>query len=357
MSPGEKAAFMAQHRNIPVVEAAAASFRGAMSPAEAAANNAAAKAAHMAAMKEKAARTEKARAAAIQLKTAGLQCGSSCKSVCAKHGVRAGDILRFGKSGGVRPKPPDVRLAKSKSAGNLRAGSVVSRDTDALHMNSHSERSSHTGLGSGSASWMQSVGSTLMSGITLGSRSSISSRRRRALGVAALGSSVSGGSLKPACAVLDGEEVASSAGGAFNVKTLRAALDYYGKQGVKAVALLPLHRRQSALRRLASSGRVAYAPPGTAFHHFLLEYAMRNSADIISNRTHRGIVNLQRGAPARHDMQAFLDVHLIPFTVIDGSFLPNPDPKRIGRAVHHHRFKLPRQPSPRMKRSRSARTI
>lgn len=280
----------------------------------------------------------------------GVRCNSACMSACREHGMRAGDFLRRANASPISTASPFIKRSptpmphRSRSAHALRSA-ALSSDSDALYMSSASQRSSRSFL------------SSMVSGVTASSRSSLSSRRRVALGVN-LGSSVTGVSTTPTRVVLDGVEV-SSVGDNFNVNALQAALHYYKRCSISAVALLPpTYRSHTALRLLASSGSVAFTAPGTAYQHYLVEYAMRNVADIVSNRSFRSIVAMQRGAQARHHMQAFLDIHLIPFAIVGATFVPNPDPKRIGRAVHRHRVKLPRNaPSHKLRRSRSARTV
>ena len=67
---------------------------------------------------------------------------------------------------------------------------------------------------------------------------------------------------------------------------------------------------------------------------------MRNKADIVSNHRYREVADMQKGDRAKTALRHFLTLHFISFIYIESSLVPNPDPLRIGTAVHSPRWKI-----------------
>lgn len=201
-----------------------------------------------------------------------------------------------------------------------------------------------SGIGPASTS-ASSKKSSIFSAFSLDSRSSVSRRRKVGLGLKHPGSSIVTDNVHAKTAVVDGERMQPG--------QLKKVLAYYRSAGVNVVGLAPHEKR---LNGLSAVPGVVFTPPATVFKHYLLDFAMRKYADIISNNSFRDVVQLQKGNVAQSNMRAFLDVHLIPFTFVHGNFFPNPNPVSIGRGVHSPRRKLKRA-APVLRKSRSMRTI
>ena len=266
-------------------------------------------------------------------------------------------------------KPPETKhLSRSKSAGNLsrsqaaqqwaqRHAPSLSADTDALYLDSASKSGTCRATistqiihslksGSSRASAATQNKSSLFSGITLNSAESRDRRRKVALGLSAVSGSSATGSLRspPAKVVIDGQGMDTS--------QIRRAFKYYTKNNINVVAVMPPGKRCSVTNMKWRQNFVS-TPPGTKHAFYVVDYAMRNNADIVSNHHYRDVVDMQKGDRAKAALRDFLSLHLIPFMYIGSSFIPNPDPLRIGNAVHSPRRKI----APRIKRSKSARTI
>lgn len=151
--------------------------------------------------------------------------------------------------------------------------------------------------------------------------------------------------------VIDGQNVGCSYGGGkkhFRAKGVQVVLDYYSKKGMKAVAMLPAHKVDTRpgikndrvaddpelLNKLAAQNLVSFTPSGSHDDHFLLAYAKQKNIDIISNDRFQKEVSEQASKAASRALQAFLDEHLIPYTFVDGEFMPNPCPHELSLANH-----------------------
>lgn len=159
--------------------------------------------------------------------------------------------------------------------------------------------------------------------------------------------------------VVDGQNVgcAFDSDGTFKARGVLVVLEYYRQQGVKAVAVLPNNKvdgRQTVgrgalntlaaddptlLLRLAHEGRVAFTPAGAHDDYFVLSYAMRKGADVISNDRFQKELDLQETADDAWKLKTFLDEHLIPYAFVAGEFVPNPKPSQLGRSTHQSRIK------------------
>lgn len=159
--------------------------------------------------------------------------------------------------------------------------------------------------------------------------------------------------------VIDGQNVACAygGGGGFKARGVLVVLEYYRQHGIKAVAVLPNNKvdeRQTVgsgalntlaadnptlLLRLADEGRVAFTPAGAHDDYFVLSYAMRKGADVISNDRFQKELDLQETADDAWNLKTFLDEHLIPYTFVAGEFVPNPNPSQLGRSAHQSRAK------------------
>ncbi|CAN8069505.1 unnamed protein product [Agarophyton chilense] len=151
--------------------------------------------------------------------------------------------------------------------------------------------------------------------------------------------------------VIDGQNVGYSYGGGkhnFRAKGVKVVLDYYLNKGMKAVAMLPackvdtrfglLNDRvaddPALLKSLAAQDLVAFTPAGSHDDHFLLAYAKQKNIDIISNDRFKKEVSEQETGSASRALQDFLNEHLIPYTFVNGEFMPNPNPHELSRAGH-----------------------
>lgn len=159
--------------------------------------------------------------------------------------------------------------------------------------------------------------------------------------------------------VVDGQNVgcAFGEGGNFKARGVLVVLDYYRHHGIKAVAVLPRHKVDerrtvgrgvlntlaaddpTLLLRLADEGRVAFTPAGAHDDYFVLSYAMRKEADVISNDRFQKELDLQETADDAWNLKTFLDEHLIPYAFVAGEFVPNPKPSQLGSCVHQSRVK------------------
>ncbi|PXF43568.1 putative ribonuclease ZC3H12C [Gracilariopsis chorda] len=151
--------------------------------------------------------------------------------------------------------------------------------------------------------------------------------------------------------VIDGQNVGCSYGGGknlFRAKGVQVVLDYYSGKGMKAVAMLPAHKVDTRpgikndrvaddpelLKNLAAQNLVSFTPSGSHDDHFLLAYAKQKNIDIISNDRFQKEVSEQASQAASRALQTFLDKHLIPYTFVDGEFMPNPNPHQLSLASH-----------------------
>lgn len=153
--------------------------------------------------------------------------------------------------------------------------------------------------------------------------------------------------------VLDGMNVgcALMGGGAhrFRSRAIYLALEYYRARGVYAVALLPQNKVDTTLgysvladdvallTRLHAQKRVFFTPAGASDDNFILSYAMKIQADLVSNDRFRHELGRQRGTEASKRLKKFLRNHLVPFTFILEEFTPNPNPESLADHVHHPR--------------------
>lgn len=141
----------------------------------------------------------------------------------------------------------------------------------------------------------------------------------------------------------------------FRSRGVEITLDYYATNGVPAIALLPRNKVDNRrflgrgatntlvaddpglLMKLSNQGRVFFTPAGAHDDYFLLTYAMRKEADIISNDRFMKELDLQETAQDVRTLRSFLDSHLIPYTFVADDFVPNPKPSQLGRALHQSR--------------------
>ena len=152
--------------------------------------------------------------------------------------------------------------------------------------------------------------------------------------------------------VLDGSNVAWEyrSGAPISSKAIKIALDYYWESGKPAVALLPrnlvdtrLPKEKQAddvnlLLQLQKIGRVAFIPAGTHDDYYILQYATRENAQIVSNDRFRDHVSFQASSRRQKLLERFLCTHLIPFTFVGNVFLPNPHPRHIGKLTQRGRY-------------------
>lgn len=158
--------------------------------------------------------------------------------------------------------------------------------------------------------------------------------------------------------IIDGQNVGRDYGGndhIFQSRGVKLALDYYAANGICALALLPRNKIDQRtylrpgvrntlvaddpqlLNELHSQGRVYFTPAGSHDDFFILTYAMRKRADVISNDRFFKELEMQETAEDVRAMKTFLETHLIPYTFIGEDFVPNPNPCRLGRNVHQSR--------------------
>lgn len=154
--------------------------------------------------------------------------------------------------------------------------------------------------------------------------------------------------------VVDGQNVGCAYGGngsRFRARGVELVLDFYTRQGRPAVALLPQAKVDGRpnirndriaddpglLLRLHEAGRVSFTPAGSHDDYFLLQYAMVRGLDLISNDRFNKEISRQETPERAQALRQFLDNHLIPYTFVQGEFVPNPNPARLGETGHASR--------------------
>lgn len=146
--------------------------------------------------------------------------------------------------------------------------------------------------------------------------------------------------------VIDGQNVACEYGGSkhrFRAHALNLVLEYYRSRGVKAVAIVPRRRidtreennamladNPQLLIKLHRSGYCYFSPSGTHDDVFILQFAMQQSYDIVSNDKFREFPVIQEDAHRREKVSKFIQQRRIPFMFVGDIFLPAPDVRRLG---------------------------
>lgn len=149
--------------------------------------------------------------------------------------------------------------------------------------------------------------------------------------------------LNVGCALIGG------GGTRFRARGVYLALEYYRARKVSAIALIPRNKVDPELGtvaladdvplllRLHEQNRLFFTPPGAHDDNFLLTYAMRHNADLVSNDKFRQEQSRQKGTDAAKRLRVFLRDHRVPFTFVLEEYLPNPSPESLSKHLHSPR--------------------
>lgn len=140
--------------------------------------------------------------------------------------------------------------------------------------------------------------------------------------------------------ILDGSSISKAYGGAkFKLEGMEIALKHYLSKSVNAVVVIPeskakeiledktdgkYSQERERLKHLLARGLLYLIPLNSKKGAFIVKYAIDRKADIISNETFRYVTDSQSSKTERRKLRTFLEEHRVPFSFVEGHFMPSP---------------------------------